>query len=416
MFEITEDGGFAQFKSKILNLRNEQRRGWSCLNCIGHGHKTLSFKIDDNGSIDIVYRNKMNDDTFKIVARFARLNYVIRLDKDNINYSHFKREPENDEFIMTRKNVNVIGITVGDLLKHYYHCNKNKKDIILSDNENENMVMLKHIKKSLLIETSNAKLTDVLGKYHFKKRTVKLWNSLIPGKFIDQGDSNFAGFCNKIIFLSEGMFKFIFVSKSEKDVLEFNDKYYRNIFNNLSDKIIVQKLLRYHLYNEDPEAGLYTETIYFEEPTLVPDILQYLFEKYNDLKYIDEYNAVMKTLNAGQSLELEKRYKPAIFRSIQNVNDEYPIYAFRNIYLQQWKFGDSWDLMFHHNDYMMSIKNQKYKHKCKISDKVIPVEKRFFNDRSYYRYMCAEDNKKLLKNYSQTLIKEGLQDYNDYYT
>lgn len=413
MYEITEDSSLAHFKSKLLNLRSSEldnhsrKRYWySNVNCIGYGHKTLNFKIDGDGSIDIVYKNKINGESFKITTHFARLSYSIRLDKSNINYSYFRSHPENEENIMTRKNINVIGITVGDFLKHFYHTNKDKKTIEFSDDENENEKMLKLVKKSLSIETANAKVTNVLGKYQFKRKTVRLWENLIREKFIDKGESDFTGFCNKMLILSESMFYNI-CTRDPNNEITFNDKYYRNFFNNLSDKKVVSKLLRYHLYNEDPEDGLHTQTFYFEKPALVPDILKYFHEKYNDNSYMVEYNNVMKNLNAGQAQDLEKRYSPAVFKSIQNVSDEYPIYAFRNIYLEQWKSGDLWDLSGHHDDYMQSVKNQKYKHKSTNSDKVIPVEKRFY----YNYYKNYFPDRKITKYDIQNLISEGLNDF-----
>lgn len=89
---------------------------------------------------------------------------------------------------------------------------------------------------------------------------------------------------NHVLILSEGMFHNIF----GKD-----DKYYWNIFNNLSDGTIVCKLLRYHLYNENPEDGNNFQTFYFENPQL----------KYNDDGYMEEF--VMISLNSGQTQELE---------------------------------------------------------------------------------------------------------------
>ncbi len=71
------------------------------------------------------------------------------------------------------------------------------------------------------------------------------------------------------------------------------------------------------MYNEDHEDGFYSQTFYFEKPALVPEILKYFYEKYNDNRNIEEHNNVMKNLNTGQIHELEKRYGPTIFNSIR---------------------------------------------------------------------------------------------------
>ncbi len=71
------------------------RLSYSSLNCIGNNHKTYSFKIDNDGSMDLLYKNKINNDTFKITTRFAKLSYKINLEKLNDHYEQlrgFKRK------------------------------------------------------------------------------------------------------------------------------------------------------------------------------------------------------------------------------------------------------------------------------------------------------------------------------------
>jgi hypothetical protein len=425
MYEITEDASLTYLKSKILKLQNNSSNGfdqtrrylYSDVNCIGSGHTTNSFKIDGDGSIDLVYKNKMNFDTYKITARFARLTYNIHLERSNINYKH----QENDDNLMIRKDVHVIGVTIGDLLKHFYHNNKDKKSIDFvntNDDENEttesnkeNDKMQKLIKKSVSIDTSNAKITNVIGKLVFKKKTIRLWENLVQEKFIDRGENSFIGFCNKIIFLSEGMFYSIY---HKDNAVVCNDKYYNNIFNNLSDKTIVTKLLRYHLYNENPEDNLRDrminyETFYFDHPIPVPEILEQFYKYFNDEEYMKIYRKVMKPLNGGETQDMAKRYSsPTTFKSLQNINDEYPMYAFKNISLKQWKYSDVWELEWHEWDYIRSKKNQKIKYKMQRSDKIIPIEDRFHYD---YRYSYLDDMKSKKRKYMKDVIKEGLFNY-----
>ena len=91
---------------------------------------------------------------------------------------------------------------------------------------------------------------------------------------------------------------------------------------------------------------------------------------------------------------------------MQNINDEYPIYAFRNISLEQWKSGDLWDLEGHHLDYMRSKKNQRLKYKMQHSDKVIPMVNRFNYEYRWRKY--PDDEKNLKRKYMKELIKEEL--------
>lgn len=419
MYEIIEENSLAHFKSKIINSQHdydsEKRHKNNFVDSIGRFHKTFSFRIDNDGTIDLLYKNRSNNDTFKITTRFARLNYSIRLEKSNVNYSLAQNNMENEDNIITRKNIRLVGITVGDLLKHFYHINikvhKIETELTLDEDENENDKMIKLVKKSLSIDTSNARITNVLGKYHSKRGTFHLWENL--EKYIDKGESDFTGFCNKILFLTERLFnkvnKFYYNKENNKEneKVVFDEKYYQNFFNNLTNKAIVERLLKYYMYNEYPENGLYSQNYYFEEPTLVPEILKYLYEKYNDNVYMEQYNLVMKPLNTGQTQELEKRYKPTVFKSIQNVNKEYPLYAFRNIYLTEWSSGDLFELKYHYGDYMRSVKNQKYKYKSGISDKVIPMNKRFYYK---YRYRFDEEGMNSKKEL-QDMIQEELLDF-----
>ena len=89
------------------------------------------------------------------------------------------------------------------------------------------------------------------------------------------------------------------VQKKKDEYVLSNEKCYK-LFNQLSDKAIVIKLLRYFLYNENPELQVQEKTHHFDTPMPIPEILKYFHAKTNDNKYIDLYHKIIKKLNGNQ--------------------------------------------------------------------------------------------------------------------
>src|SRR6185503_10543124 len=100
------------------------------LDCFGHHHKINSFNISDSAQIDLLYKNKINDDTYKISVKFIRLKFSLVIEKNNRYFSRHRnqfkqhKDEHNNEQNKVAKTVQAVGVTVGDLIKHFYHNNK----------------------------------------------------------------------------------------------------------------------------------------------------------------------------------------------------------------------------------------------------------------------------------------------------
>jgi len=393
MYEVVDDDSLTRFKTQVIrsreSIKNDKR---TFIECFGHYQKINYFNLNDNGSTEITYRHKVNDDTFKITVKFVEANYSLDLEKNNRCFSEYRYDnhsaSESNSYNITRKNVQLFCISVGDLLKHFYNNNRDEKNLVIIDNldsnsSNENEKAIKLLKKAQTIETSPLNSKDVLGLYVKYRKIFYPWDNLKIGNFITKGDNDFNGFCRKVLYFSTGMIRDLVIYTKDKQPTIWNEKC-NKLFNELSDRTIITKLFRYFLYNEDPELHGTQDIFYFDTPTTVPDILMYFYGKTNDNQYVDLYNKVMKKLNAHQMNDLESKYKPIVFKSMQKVPPEYPIYALRNVRLEQWKLSgynnDLYNVKDQYFYYMRTVKNEKQKFRATINKKVIPINKRFMHN------------------------------------
>lgn len=366
--------------------------------------KVIGYKIIDDGTIDLVYKSKQNDDTFTVTIRLARLDYSRMGGRGPIN----------------KNNYQIIGITVGDLIKHFYHNNKNETKF--SDDENENDRMNELVKKSISTDTSCPNLTDLLGMYYHDNqriylRTMPTISRQSGTKQMRSCDKNdFASFCKKLLFF--GDYELLLQKDTNTGTHYVNEENCNDMFNNLSSRMIIKYLLKYYLYGDCSFFGDGSDTYQFDIPSLVPDILKYFHDYFGDDRYIDMYHKVMK-LNTGQKRDLEK-YKENIFDSIHAVPKEYPVYAFRNVRLKQWHDRDLSLLYTYYNNYMKCVKDEKYKYKSSVSKKVIPMNNRFYAGHRYYNPSyghCHEREQELYfsKRNMYYAIKDCLKDYENNY-
>jgi hypothetical protein len=416
MYEIVQNDAFKQFKTRVQCTSEsilDGSKGGSYIDCIGRYHKVSDFKIDNGGAIDLLYKHKINSDTFSIAVKFVDVSYSIEIEKRNRCYGKYRQH--NYDFIgkqidhnITRRGVQIFGVSIGDLMKHFYHNARDQKSVILiDDNPTENEKTVGLLKKSKAIDTSMCDTHDVLGLYVRKKHTAYLWENLKLGGFISKGEQDFAGFCKKIIYFSDSTIRDLSHCTKGKHII--SDELISKLLNELSDKVIVGKLLKYFLYNEDPELDSTYGTVYFDKPASVPDILMSLYGKTSDNGYLDMYNKVMVNLNTHQQGELESKYKAIIFRSLASVPDEYPSFALRNVLLQQWTTGGYYDdlrrVRDHYIDYMISVKNPRYKHKSSVSDKTILVSQRLRYNKGGCT-CCRDSSKGSEKHKHQELLEE----------
>jgi hypothetical protein len=388
MYQVVEENSLQHFKSRI-DLKQDYKN-YVC--CLGSYHKILSFRLADDGQIELLYKHKISDDTFKISVKFARVSFSLIIDKNNRFYrehaSYFKRNEKVDDYVV-RKNIQIIGITVGDLIKYFYYNNKDKTEIDFTEDKKENEKFNKLVKKVITVDTTGADVNNVFGTYSSRSQ-IYTWDTLKAGGYVTEGKNDFTGFCNKILYFDGWTIPSMILRDEKTKTASINHNRCVEIFDNLAGKYAVYKLLRYHLYGDSPEEGFKTQIYYFENPTPIPEILKYFHEKSGDDDYLKASQMIMRKLNANQQKQLEERYKPCTFATMEKIPEEYPAFALRNVSLKQWCPKDLWEIDSHHRDYMRSVKNKRYKYKSEKSNKVIPMDQRF-----YYRCSCCRDRKDL---------------------
>jgi hypothetical protein len=395
VYIITEDTNFSFLKRRIISTYQPR----SYIDCIGRYHQVHDFNLRETGSIELLYKDQLSSDNFKITLKLANLDFHFEMEKNNRCYREYLSDQwqsvEKTNHII-RRNLTLVGLTIGDLLKHFYYTqgvdlfkpNKEKRrESIESDDHHEennkwNEMIVTLLKKVIKIETNSIDIRDVLGLYVYRGQTVYLWDYLKINGYLSKGTDDFAGFCRKIIYFSHNSISQLIGKNKEGQFVVIDDQCTK-LFNDLTNKRIVSKLFKYYLHNEDPEIVDTAEVYYFDTPKPVPEILKYLHEKTNDNTYIDLYYKIMKKLNNHQQNELESKYQPIIFQSMNNIPGEYPLFAFRNISLKQWTTrgyaNDIYNLRDHYFNYMSLVRNSKLKHRSNISNKTIPVNHRFYS-------------------------------------
>lgn len=279
------------------------------------------------------------------------------------------------------RRIQLIGVAVGDILKQYYYANQKndgfRKDVFpdtsdVAENENDKLLFNKFLKKSLLVDTTMTDIPNVLGLYLFENKSINLWDHLKIDGIVSKEQNKFEEFCKKILYLSIDSINSL-MSKNIDKTLFVREEACLNMFNTLSDKTIVGKILGYYFYNENPEFVYDSRAQEFNPPKSIPDILKYMKEKYNDNHCLDMYNKIMKKLNNHEQKNLAEKYPAITFNSCEKIPEEYPIYSLRNVYIKYWEHNDVSRLKYMYFEQRLAIKNNKYKYKSTISDKTIPI-------------------------------------------
>jgi hypothetical protein len=373
--KVVSDESFISFERKLIDYKNLNNK--SCesqlIDAISYESKIDRIRLRNIHTVELKFINESARSDLTINLHITEINFKLVLNKNNrcyhICHSYKHNGFDADTSTLEKNNVCALGFTIGDLLKHYYNNGYDKKQNISENTELSNSIH-KFMKKAIKMDTVNDDITNVLGAYDHKKKTIYLWNDL-PQKH------NFDKFCKQMLFFSDEITDDLTSYSKNARTHSFTIKNFTNVLNNLSNIVIINKLFKYYLYGENPElANINTETCYYEQPKLVSDILMEFYEKTNDDEYMYLYKLIMKKINKHQQDTLKTKYPVTIVKSIASITD-YPFYAFRNIYVERWTNGgindDKFNIRYAYDTYMECVKNQKYKYKVSKSDKRVPL-------------------------------------------
>lgn len=425
MYRLEKNNNYAVLKNKILGVYQPH----TFVDAIGHHHKLHEIKLIDNSAIELTYVNAITNHSYGIPIKFAYLHFNLDIEKNNRCYSeylsHMRHELKDYSLKDVPMNIDqrmqLIGISVGDFLKHFYYANQknNKFDVDFgfdeSENEKNNLLFTKFIKKALLVDTNITNVANVLGLYLFRNKSIYLWDHLKIDGVIGREHNKFEDFCKKILYFSS-VGHLIGQTQDKDKTLYIREEACLNMFNAFSDQTIVKKILGYYFYNENPEFVSVTQSHYFDPPKTIPDVLLYIKEKYNDNHCLDLHNKIMKKLNTHEKKDLAEKYPVITFNSCNNIPKEYPFYALRNVYIKNWNgihywLGDTHFLEKIYNEQRMAIINNKYKYKNTISEKKIPLDYAYCRCVNYDKY---RPGKKDTGKYFKEMIRETYDTIDNY--
>ncbi|AYV84963.1 MAG: hypothetical protein Satyrvirus1_49 [Satyrvirus sp.] len=370
------------------------------------------------GTTNLTFIDETSTQTFEIALKFAKFSFDIDIEGTRIS-RHFQHYQENICKLKIAKKVQLIGVSVGDIFKHYYYTNYGKKNFqsdppneieieIEIENEietgtdaKENILFEKHIKKSLSIDTSNSNVADALGILSHV-RSIILWDFNSTEKLTTKKQTiNFGDFCGKILYMSVDTINDL-LKRSQDNVIYTNDSLCTKVFEELTNEVLVKKLLRYFLYGENPETSREVDIHIFDPPKNIPDILKDIEKENKNFHYY--YHKIMKTPNKREQETLQK-YQPTTFKNMKQVPETYPPYSLRTISLENWDSLSFTYLMALCDSYVKYRKNGKFKFK---SEKISKISR--INDPYFYIGKCDCDCKWCKKSFRR-LHEQKLSEY-----
>jgi len=331
-----------------------------------------AFRLRNESRNMISYRDQDDREAFQIQLRWARVSFDMTIDPTNPYYPRHRLNPQaypNGDMTKPINNqinqpngYRILGITVGDLIKHYYYTHQERPILLSKDpvevidldedivddlpfpfmdeptfgpkaetepayNDKLNQRIWDLIKRSPLVDTHGTEPNRALGLFDHKNQRFSYWDpadfkgGLKPIKDI----GSFEAFCRQVLYFAGGHIKNLV-----------------QILNNLTSTGLMAYLFKYFLYNEPSEVytqseGRYGMRIYrFRTPKSIPAILRYFYEAEPNEKVLKAYQRLMKPLNHRQEADLNQRYKPYVFTSLKAVPEEYPYYALRHVWIKEW--------------------------------------------------------------------------------
>ncbi len=145
----------------------------------------------------------------------------------------------------------------------------------------------------------------------------------------------------------------------------------------------------------------------FETPRGVESIIRHILDnyEYHPRKIPEFYQQMIRKLSRHEQRDLETKYPSYVFYSIKNVPQEYPPYAYRNVYIKTWRSLDIGHLFNYYE-----FKNNKIKYLESQSVKQLTLNDKWqmtgdFKWRDYKLIKTSSKHKKY-QNFTQQIEDE----------
>lgn len=384
-------------------------------------HVIHTFTMTNGGSADLVYSNNAGS-SFSVKAHFALVSFNVTLPNGIKNWDkEKKRVYRYEDLHVSTKNVQLIGFTIGDLLKY---CYNNYDNTTYCEDAKENDKIKSFVKKALGIDTCTADIRQFIGTkssnrgHDFISSCDHVHNYLKDKTTIE---GNFLKLCNKIIYLDGNTVgNMITVNTDHKTntvTKSINPSDCLKELNLLANKDFTMKIINYFLYNDLAQLKNRLTVHKFDTPVLMIDVIKELYEKDSESKsdYIIAYNMILKKINKHEESLLATKFPPAVFASIRKVPAEYPVYSLRNVYVKEWRESNNNkddDITYiddHNNKHFYS---KKLKYIISKTEKTIPISHYGFYEQGHSSSNCYGQRREGIKaaNFAKRTLKFDMMD------
>jgi len=171
---------------------------------------------------------------------------------------------------------------------------------------------------------------------------LQIWDDLVRDGHLSAGGNDFVSFCRMQVVLPT------------HERLHSVDALIAKLAT-LASFDLVKQLVRHHLYAEvvDESKTEIDKIQEFDEPKSLAEILELYHDQLSSHKQFKSiHHKLTKSLNNEQEQLLDDEYTPVTFKFIHEVDVKYPVYALRNVYLENWaplegsnKYNDFFVLM-----------------------------------------------------------------------
>lgn len=390
-FHVCDNANLRHFEQMCADLSSLGKRGgwWHHLvdyvDFVGYDHKTCTFELSRPDTIDMTYVDQYDDTMCVIPIVTAKMRCIIEL---NMKHKYYKdyissqwQNPVKTNIVHI--NEQIYGIRLCDLIKHYMMAN-GTKDFCSGDQctidpntKRYNKKVVEIMNRIMRTDFPQINVANSLGMYNQHDHIIRVWSTLMRQKYINCNTNVFTEYFQKIVYFSSYTMNQLLYSKDVDGVRQYLPIHskFTELLNSVSDKEIINKIMRHYLYNEDPSINTIMDVYYFDTPKKITDILSMIHELSHDTSYVYMRAQLMKKPNAAQQIALNEKYKDIVFDSIGQIPDTYPFYALQNVYLSQWSIiCDISELKSRQREYMRIVTNSRMKHRREISDKCVGCE------------------------------------------
>lgn len=249
------------------------------------------------------------------------------------------------------------GITIGDIFKLYYYLHLAKQN---KDNEDESgfeKTRFDFIKKSLLIDTLNADASEYFCYIGMWNNISARWGS---DKIQIKDPKTFNNLCNQIVCFET------------LQNISFGTKLDIGTFKKIITEELIDKFIKFYVSGDELNNRNYwgrnRDTLYFHNPTSVPDILRLLIEHDEGDKEMCQrlHKLITKDISDEPSDKKLFHMSYDVFATNKPLN----LSSYNNIYLSSWKQGDEFEMYYEYERGLLRLKKSaKYKYNRKINKK-----------------------------------------------